>query len=110
LISRDAIWQKQSNRPGRWPLGSREWLAGLGAAFVLLAASCGGGGDKFPDEVRRNFMNSCTSSGGTNEQCACSLEAFEKKYSVEEFEKLEEDLTAGRRANEVAEIVVACGL
>ena len=80
---------------------------GLG---VLLAFSiaCGGGDRKYPAEVRSNFLNSCSSSGGSSSQCSCALEAIEKKYSLDDFVKLESRITQGQTVDELTSIVLKC--
>jgi hypothetical protein len=73
--------------------------------FVLLFAvtltSCGSSnkpGEKYPDQVRANFINGCAGKlpEGYTKNCECMLEQIEKKYSLTEYTKLEEDMKAGK--------------
>jgi hypothetical protein len=74
--------------------------------FVLFLAlaitSCGSSsskpGEKYPDQVRTNFINSCAGKlpDGYKKNCECMLEQIEKKYSFAEYTKLEEDMKAGK--------------
>ena len=85
----------------------------VAGAFVALAVACGGGdgdgGDRnYPDQVRNNYMTSCTRSGGTQEQCRCTLEAVEAKYNLDEFTQLEQDIAKGQRFEELTSIVTGC--
>lgn len=68
-------------------------------AFIIT--SCGGGkkpGEKYPDQVRTNFINGCAGKlpEGYKKNCECMLEQIEKKYSLTEYTKLEEDMKAGK--------------
>jgi hypothetical protein len=73
--------------------------------ILLLAvtiSSCGGNsskaGEKYPDQVRTNFINGCAGKlpDGYKKNCECMLEQVEKKYSLTEYIKLEEDMKAGK--------------
>ena len=90
----------------------RRFGLGLIAALVVLAVGCSGGGDskKFPDEVRKNFLETCTTSGANQKQCNCTLEKLEEKYNVEQFRELERRIAAGDASAEaeIAPFVSAC--
>lgn len=69
--------------------------------FAATIASCGSGkkpGEKYPAQVRTNFINGCAAKlpEGYSKNCECMLEQIEKKYSLTEYTKLEEDMKAGK--------------
>lgn len=63
------------------------------AGAVLAVASCGK--HDYPASVVTNFMNACVQSGATEKQCACGLEKTQKKWSVDEFTKLDARASSG---------------
>lgn len=85
----------------------------IGGAFLVLFAigalsstspdeSIGGtsniqlGGNKYPDNIRNNFISSCIASGDgyvTRNHCTCLLEYIESKYSLTEFNRIEQEYT-----------------
>ena len=87
-------------------------VGAVGVLAVALSVACSGGdnGNKFPDEVRKNFLTSCTQSGGNDKQCNCALEKLESKYKVKEFQDLEKRITSGDATaeSELAPVVAAC--
>ncbi len=69
--------------------------------FAVSITSCGSSskpGEKYPDQVRTNFINGCAAKlpDGYKNNCECMLEQIEKKYSIAEYTKLEEDMKAGK--------------
>lgn len=74
--------------------------------FILFAAagiiSCIGisskAGEKYPNQVRDNFINGCAGKlpEGYKKNCACMLEQIEKKYSLTAYMKIEEAMKAGK--------------
>ncbi|MBK8519491.1 MAG: hypothetical protein IPL54_00965 [Chitinophagaceae bacterium] len=69
--------------------------------FAVAITSCGSSskpGEKYPDQVRANFINGCAAKlpDGYKKNCECMLEQIEKKYSIAEYTKLEEDMKAGK--------------
>ena len=85
-------------------------VVGLLAVVVSVACSGGDNGNKYPDEVRKNFMGSCTQSGGNDKQCNCALEKLEGKYKLKEFQDLEKRITSGDSSaeSELAPVVASC--
>jgi hypothetical protein len=83
-------------------------VAGLG--LTLLAVSCGGDDKKssYPPEVRDNFMDSCTSSGGNERQCKCAWDEITKTIKFEDFVKMEQDIAAGNGGEELVPIITKC--
>ena len=53
--------------------------------FITGVLSAG----KYPDDIRKNFIEACVTGGGTRTGCICVLEEFESKLSREEFERFE---------------------
>lgn len=89
---------------------ARTWRKGaLGLALVALAA-CGGdgngGGEDYPPAVRDQFIQSCTGSGGTNEQCTCALDRLEDEFTLEEFTEESVKFAQGEPSDEFREAVV----
>ena len=69
--------------------------------FVVTISSCGSSnkpGEKYPNPVRNNFINGCAAKlpDGYKKNCECMLEQIEKKYSLAQYKKLEEDMKAGK--------------
>ena len=91
----------------------RRFLVGaVGLLAVVLSVACSGGdnGNKYPDEVRKNFLGSCTQSGGNDKQCNCALGKLEEKYKLKEFQDLEKRITSGDASAEpeLAPVVASC--
>ena len=87
-------------------------VCAVGAAFVVLSVACSGGdnGNKYPDEVRKGFLNTCKDSGGNDKQCNCALEKIEGKYKLKEFQDLEKRITSGDSSaeSELGPVVASC--
>jgi hypothetical protein len=69
--------------------------------FAVTITSCGSSGkpgEKYPDQVRTNFVNSCSGKlpPEYKKNCECMLEQVEKKYSLKEYIRLEDDIRAGK--------------
>src|SRR3954452_3815614 len=94
--------------------GMRRFFVGvLGFSMIALSVACFGGGDngnKYPDEVRKNFLKTCSESGGNDKQCNCAIEKLEAKYKLKEFQDLEKRITSGDATaeTEIAPVVAAC--
>ena len=85
------------------------------AILLLALASCGGSSDnshKYPSKVKDNFMKSCgATSGGSdsaNKVCQCSFDAIQKKYTLKEFNDLEQNITGGGTPTGLIDIVTKC--
>ena len=92
----------------------RRFVVGVvGVWAIALAVACSGGddnGNKYPDDVRKNFLTTCTQSGGNDKQCNCALGKLEEKYKLKEFQDLEKRITSGDASAEaeLSPIVGAC--
>ena len=69
--------------------------------FAITITSCGNtnnADEKFPDQVRTNFVNSCAGKlpPEYKQNCECMLEQIEKKYSLTDYIKVENDIKAGK--------------
>lgn len=69
--------------------------------FAVTITSCGSSnkpGEKYPDQVRTNFVNSCAGKlpPEYKPNCECMLEQIEKKYSLADYTKVENDMKAGK--------------
>lgn len=69
--------------------------------FVVAISSCGNSnkaGEKYPGQVRTNFINSCAGKlpPEYKKNCECVLEAIEKRYSLADYTKIENDIKAGK--------------
>ena len=79
----------------------RRVAACLIAALVLISAGCSGGDSKkYPEEVRKNFLETCTTSGANDKQCNCALEKLEAKFTLEQYQDLNRRIVAGEAAAE----------
>ncbi|HEX2086164.1 MAG TPA: hypothetical protein VHF89_10815 [Solirubrobacteraceae bacterium] len=68
-------------------------------------------GNRYPDQIRENFMNSCEqSSNGQTAVCECSLEKIEEQYSLDEFKEIDEKQReeGGALPAEMQQIVEEC--
>jgi uncharacterized lipoprotein YehR (DUF1307 family) len=69
--------------------------------FVISITSCGSSkkpGEKYPDQVRTNFINGCAGKlpPEYKKNCECMLEQVEKKYSLAGYVQVEKDIKAGK--------------
>lgn len=69
--------------------------------FIVAIASCGNSnkaGEKYPEQVRSNFVNGCIGKlpPEYKKNCECVLEQIEKKYSLTDYIKIENDIKAGK--------------
>jgi serine/threonine protein kinase len=67
-----------------------------------------GGGEGFSEATRQNFVDSCVTGGGTQEQCTCIVDELEQTYSEEELQALEEDMTGISLPDGLSDVVLAC--
>lgn len=78
-------------------------------ALILLLAACGSGGEqRFPDEMRADYMNSCLAGGSGEAYCRCTLEYIETRYTEKELEELISAVDRSERLGEFLEIIEAC--
>lgn len=66
----------------------------------MLAAACGG--HSWPEEIERNFLDSCAKEARTQRPnadaatidgyCHCALERMEREYSAEDFARIEAEM------------------
>lgn len=59
--------------------------------------------EAYPQQVRDNYMRSCTSTGGTEKICKCVLDYVEARMSFQEFSEMEKNMTAGNPPPSVLE-------
>ncbi len=68
--------------------------------LVVTISSCGSSsaGNKFPEQVRTNFVNGCAAKlpPEFKKNCECMLEQIEKKYSLADYTQVEQDMKAGK--------------
>jgi hypothetical protein len=83
--------------------------------LIAIGVACGGDGENgngnrnsYPDEVRENFMSSCTSTGGSESQCTCAWDEIVATFSFEEFTEIENELSQGRGGEELQPIIEKC--
>lgn len=83
------------------------WLA----ALLLLATACGGGSaHEYPDEVVDNFIHACTARGASDDECTCSLDELQQRYSAEEYSALEAKINRGdeKATKELGDVAASC--
>ncbi|MBK8609224.1 MAG: hypothetical protein IPL84_04580 [Chitinophagaceae bacterium] len=68
------------------------------SAIVITSCSSRSRGEKYPDQVRTNFVNGCAKKlpPEYKANCECMLEQVEKKYSFTEYMQVENDIKAGK--------------
>ncbi len=72
---------------------------------LLLFSACNTKHD-YPADVTQNFMNSCqTTSGGNQELCSCLLDKIQGKYTYEEFSAIEVKMQAGQTPSDFLDFV-----
>jgi hypothetical protein len=69
--------------------------------FAVSITSCGSSnkpGEKYPDQVRANFVNGCAAKlpPEYKKNCECMMELVEKKYSLADYTQVEKDIKAGK--------------
>ena len=85
-------------------------LCGLAVVLLFFAAACGSGGEqRYPDEVRREYLDSCSAGGSEEAYCGCTLEFFEERYTFAELEELIEAVDRSERLDEFLAVIAACG-
>ena len=71
-------------------------------------ATTAGGGEGFSDATRQEFIDSCTSTGGTQESCTCVVDQLEQTYTEDELRALEDDMAGTELPDELSDIVLSC--
>lgn len=68
------------------------------AAVTSCSSSADKAGEKYPEQVRTNFVNGCSAKlpAGFRQNCECILQQIEKRYSLTDYIKVESDIKAGR--------------
>lgn len=51
--------------------------------------------DSYTPQLEAEFINGCTSTGGSGAQCQCALDEVERLYSIDEFVDLSQELQTG---------------
>jgi hypothetical protein len=85
-------------------------LSGATAALLVLVAACGSGGEqRYSDEVRRDYLNSCAAGGSGAAYCSCTLGFFEARYTFAELEELLTAIDRSERLDEFLAVFEECG-
>jgi hypothetical protein len=88
----------------------RKGLSTLVVVLLALVASCGSGGDqRYSDEVRRDYLDSCAAGGNGEGYCGCTLEFFEERYTFPELEELLAAVDRSERLDEFLAVFQECG-
>ena len=82
---------------------ARSGAAGL--LLLVLAAACGG--NSYPPDVVKNFVDSCKQRSNES-TCRCAITAIQKRYTLEQFQGFEAEMLAGRVPAEMMEVVSDC--
>jgi hypothetical protein len=89
----------------------------VAVALAVTLVACGGRG--WPEDVERNFVDSCRYSArkatatptdaAIEKYCRCALERMERRYTADEFQRLEDRLRTDQAlAAEQAAVVADC--
>ena len=69
----------------------------------------------YPDDVVKNYINACVANASSvldeasaADMCACTISELEKKYTLEEFAELANNLQNGEVPNNITEIAATC--
>jgi hypothetical protein len=70
----------------------------------------GNGGDigNYPPNVKSQFVKGCENGGGSKQQCTCTIDAIEEKYSLIDFLDLLQKTSGGSLPSELQDIVEKC--
>jgi uncharacterized lipoprotein YehR (DUF1307 family) len=73
-------------------------LIALLLAVAITSCGSSSAGNKFPEQVRTNFVNGCAAKlpPEYKKNCECMLEQIEKKYSLADYVQVENDIKAGK--------------
>jgi len=79
-------------------------------AIAAVASGSEGSSESstFSEETRQAFMDSCTGSGATEDQCRCMVDELAESFSEEELRRLEQETTAGELPAELDDVVAGC--
>lgn len=98
------------NPPGTMSGSMPRALCSLVGVLLVFAAACGPGGEqRYPAEVRRDYLDSCAAGGSGQGYCDCTLEFFEERYTFAELEDLLEAVDRSERLDEFLAVISACG-
>ena len=61
----------------------------LFALLLVLSACSPKETDEYPEQVRENFVTSCSAGGAPEETCACMFDEIEETIPFEEYAELE---------------------
>jgi hypothetical protein len=82
----------------------------LVATLLILATACGSGGkQRYSDEVRRDYLDSCAAGGSSEAYCRCTLGFFEEHYAVAELQELLAAVDRSERLGEFLAVFEECG-
>jgi hypothetical protein len=91
---------------------TRLLIACLAGAFVASGCGSGGGGgssrQRYPTNIRVNFLNACEASGGAVSKCGCSLKWFESHVSLARFTADEHKSKNGSFPSDFKRAIRAC--
>jgi hypothetical protein len=73
--------------------------------LLLLVAACGG--NSYPPDVVKNFVDSCKQRS-SERTCACAIRAIQRRYTLEQFMAFEAEMRQGRVPGEMMEVVADC--
>jgi hypothetical protein len=78
-----------------------------GAGLLLLATSCGGPPNPYPQDVVDTFVASCRAN--TEERvCRCAIDRIQRRYSLDEFRAFEQRIGKGEVVKELIDTVTDC--
>lgn len=88
-------------------LSTKLWAMIVVAASVILA---GCGKNEYPPVVTTNFINSCLQSGGSAQGCSCAIEKIQKKWTYDDFAKIEAQANLGDAdaVKKIMEVAQSC--
>lgn len=60
-------------------------------AAVLIGGCCGGSPHEYPKQDVDRFVSECMQSGGTMEECRCSIERIQALWRYDDFKRADRD-------------------
>jgi hypothetical protein len=79
-----------------------------GGLALLAIASCGGGPpNPYPDDVVKNFVDSCRTRAAES-VCTCAIDKIQRRWTLDEFKALEARLAQGEMPKELVDTVADC--
>lgn len=90
------------------PTSKRGVRRALAIGMLLATAACTSPPENaYPEDVVENFVSGCRTRT-TETVCRCAIDRLQRRYTLSEFQALEEQVAEGRGGQALAETVASC--